>query len=162
MLADSLITDAEFAEAQSKVVTCMRDHGWDVAWTSDQAGQLSQLTVASTAEMSVIQPDLIVCKDQWLGVAEAVYWATKNNPKNEDFDGLVAACLVRNGFAPPGFTGKDLALLIQEASITSDIDLSEGSVVVENRDDIREPVLPDGKPLTRPETITCLITPLAG
>jgi len=164
MLADDQITDAEFTEAQAKVVTCLKELGWDASWAPNDVGLLDQLSIATSADVSTTLPDVLSCKAQWLGVAESLYWSVKNNPNNDDFNGLVAACLVRVGFAPRGFTGKDLEQLIAQSSAAHVIGSErEPEVVVDTSDESAGggPLLPDGTQLYRPETAPCRITPLA-
>lgn len=163
MLADDQITDAEFAEAQAMVVSCLKKRGWDATWAPNDVGQLDQLSIATYSDMSVTSPDVIDCKAQWLGAAEWLYWSIKNNPNNEDFNGLIAACLVRSGFAPRGFTGKDLDELMAQSSTTSESESGQGDLQIEQFEDSEGsgPLLPDGSELYRPETMLCIMTPLA-
>ena len=108
ILADGVVTSAEHLAAQEHAVQCMQMAGIEVYLdfefvASDPLGRPEILTYEGTPEQETV-------KFECLMELNHVYWLYNYlnlNPNNEDWSSLIAACLVRNGLVPDGFTGRD-------------------------------------------------------
>ncbi|MDR0504689.1 MAG: hypothetical protein LBG70_02625 [Bifidobacteriaceae bacterium] len=104
ILADGVITEAELKDAQQHVIACLADGGVTARYVTGENGD----TGLETADLSEAQWEVnINCHNQWMGQIDALYYQIARNPYNEDFQALAAACLVRKGLAPKGFTASD-------------------------------------------------------
>jgi hypothetical protein len=162
ILEDYEITDAEFGEAQDKMIACLEESGAKAVLSDDNG----------IRKVSGTTPDSR-CWDEWVGDIDVMYRSIKLNPNNENWSDLVAACFIRIGVVPDGFTGKDLEELEDKASdhsddtgIVTEDDLDEEGnfrfdpekwISAENPD----PVLPTGVKLYSAETETCRNNPLS-
>jgi hypothetical protein len=105
------------------------------------------------------------CTSEWDGSISNLFFVMKTNPNNEKFSDLVAACLVRQGYAPDGFTGADFEELENQASETSycsagpDPDKEPDCKIISSVTN-PDPDLPGGMKLYAPETEECRTTPL--
>lgn len=104
-LADGEVTDAEFAEARSRFVSCMSDAGFSVAFTVNQ-GNWSYGGSSAQAETQEFRAADRDCYDQWIGDIWNLYTSPRTDPDNEGWDTLVARCLVDRGLVPAGFTAR--------------------------------------------------------
>ncbi|MDR2973296.1 MAG: hypothetical protein LBV00_01085 [Propionibacteriaceae bacterium] len=158
MLADGKVDTAELHDAQQHMVSCMADAGYTMEFKADAYGQEHESilmshgsTPFSEEEETMAWDASGVCRNQWMGLADTLYYQVQTNPNNEDWDTLVAACLVRYGLAPDGFTGKDY-----EEFRTS---VFEGSANDPNQDGPAPP-LPGGKSYSDPAVARCEVVPL--
>jgi hypothetical protein len=112
VLSDYYVTDAEYAEARARNLRCLTEAGID-AWYEPQADANWSLAIAG--EMTSAQQDQeLHCSRRWMGPIWELYDRQRNNPENRDPFDLIAECLVREGFAPDGFTGRDYLEFIEE------------------------------------------------
>jgi len=127
ILQSGHITAADMKDAEQHVIKCTADVGFVVTYNTDQWG-IDRYTLTyydddppTSAQMAAIND----CVDQWMGPIDQLYQKQYANPNNQDWNGLVAACLVRKSVAPAGFTGRDYADLIAQNSQT----ISSGETV---------------------------------
>ena len=110
ILADGVITSAEHMAAQEHAVQCMQMAGIEV-WlnfdniAADPLGRPQIESYEGTPEQEVIQFECLM----EIGHIDWLYNNLNMNPNNEDPFDIIAACLVRNGIVPEGFTGLDFA-----------------------------------------------------
>ncbi|XBH20715.1 hypothetical protein V5R04_10805 [Jonesiaceae bacterium BS-20] len=153
MLEDGEVTVAEIKDAQGQFISCLADAGIE-GFFADTGFGYDNLTIAG--ELTIEQEDSETeCYIQWLGDAEGLFHSQVINPNNEDFDSLVAQCLVRKNLVPVGFTGKDFKELL-EASTTAEI-LGAGEKVVFS--ETSEIILPGGISLEDPDASLCTMNP---
>jgi hypothetical protein len=125
------------------------------------------------------------CVDEWFGSLEGIYFLVFTNPNREDWNGLIAACLVRHGLVPEGFRGEDYAELfdvwaesyVSRISIPDDTAPLDGPITIQDMDkdlpdgwtcegwcklDDPPPYmeLPGGATMGDPEAVACGIVPL--
>ncbi|MFT3889538.1 MAG: hypothetical protein QM713_15445 [Arachnia sp.] len=105
-LADDRVTDAELAEANSRLVDCLDAAGFPGAVVDSEGG----LTVPDRGLGASIDPTVSACEDSigWSSIS-ILYRETRRNPENIDPNELIAACLVRHEVVPVGYSGKDYA-----------------------------------------------------
>lgn len=121
ILADDVITAAEYWQAKDASIQCMRDQGLSVEATEE--GGLSfehvgsnwdttqEETDAMNARISAVSKE---CEGKFdIPVLEALYGAVVENPSNKDLFQAVADCLVRGGHRDEGY---DKADYIEEMS----------------------------------------------
>jgi hypothetical protein len=102
VLSDLEITRAEYEEAVSRYVECAAEQGLSVA-PVPQGGYYT-FSFRPTSDSDRIMDE---CRPGTIDVIEPIYVSTVRNPNNENLEDLQAACLVRKGLAPAGFTGED-------------------------------------------------------
>lgn len=150
VLADHHVTDAEFSESQDSLVACLREEGFEPVITTDAGRRMVNIPADAP----------LTCFDEWSGDIEPLYWAERVNPANADMYDLVAACMVRTGLAPTGFTGVDLKQLEDDSSY-SFTQLADGSKIDEKPPkNPGPPLLPSGMMIYAPETQGCWTWPL--
>lgn len=153
VLADHHISDAELAEAQDHLVACLREQG-EKPFVSTENGR-REVHVPAEADSA--------CSDEWMGTIQERYLTERINPRNDDMNDLVVACMKRLGVVPPEFTGRDLAELAEKAigsySVAVDDEGNETRFGEELPED-PDPKLPSGMSITAPETQGCWADPL--
>jgi hypothetical protein len=116
VLEDGRITEAEFAEAQQSVVACLSDLDITARYVKDELGLTSlEVTGELNAEESKAE---LKCEEEWMGQIHYLHDLAITNPNGEDWNSLIAACLVRKGLAPGDFGGDDYAELIEPMGTT--------------------------------------------
>jgi len=105
-------------------------------------------------------PRVLACLDRWVGGIDWLYRAAVENPDNEDWNVLVAACLVRNGLAPKGFTGDDLAKLERQRSTEVSVTAGEEPVILSEPANTNPPIPGTGVLLDSVETGSCMTDPI--
>ncbi|MDR2620306.1 MAG: hypothetical protein LBC29_04215 [Propionibacteriaceae bacterium] len=116
ILADGVVARAELLDAQAHVVDCINASGLGVSakYIEDDFG-LSSLDSWVNGTFTDEQTGVVAaCDTEWMGAIEGLYWGSVTNPNKEDWDVLVAECLVRHGLVAPGFTGEEYARLKAE------------------------------------------------
>lgn len=154
ILADGKVEVSELQDAQRHLTTCMAEAGYSIRLGFDSDGLPTEAWETghdtepfTDAEMDAMQTAYGPCRDRWMGLADTLFQYVQTNPNNEDWDGLVAGCLVRHGMVAEGFTGQDHKELWQNAN---DDDDSTGM----------GPYLPGGRGLGEPEGQQCETVPL--
>ncbi len=150
ILADHTITAAERNESQNGLITCLQDEGFHPLVDVENGYRMVNVPADAGPE----------CPDAWDGGIDQLYLTIQKNPHHADMDVLVAACFVRLGLAPDGFSGNDLKDLL-DAETWSYTELEDGTRI----DDApatnpNGSELPSGMKIHAPETQDCWQSPL--
>jgi hypothetical protein len=110
ILADGKVTDAELSEAKSAFSTCMAGKGYQVEWADaseefsvSHQGTASPDRAAMDAQETAVQG----CDASSAAQSVSLYYRIHRNPAHRDEREIMAACLVRAGVVPAGYTGAD-------------------------------------------------------
>ncbi|MCA5891936.1 hypothetical protein LEP48_01045 [Isoptericola sp. NEAU-Y5] len=152
-LSDGEVEAAELQDAQRHVLECLSQAGISARYETDEFGQTA-MVVTGDETPEQLKAD-VACHGEWMGRIEELYARTTGNPANEDWDTMVAACLVRHGLAPEGYSGQDYAELSMQGAVT--VDLSEGGG--EQTEAAAPQILPGGADLNEGEALECQINP---
>jgi len=127
VLEDGVIDSVEIRESQERHLGCLTDAGIPAVLVDDAERPGGRFIAYSGDAWRAPenQPIIDHCFNEWEGSIPELYWGTTNNPYNENIDDMVAACLVRNGIVPEGFTGRDYHELFVAAG--TDIELVESA-----------------------------------
>jgi len=160
VLDDGIITESEVHEVRTRIVDCLTYAGIPAQFVSDPLGQIT-LTIngALTALQHEIQLD---CESEWGGPILGLHHQMTVNPNNEDWDTITAACLVRNGLAPSGFTAHDLAEVTAIGSLRIDtrtMSDEEIQAAIDAHDWSIQGFLPNGLPPNDPPALLCSLDP---
>ncbi|PFG41778.1 hypothetical protein ATJ88_0421 [Isoptericola jiangsuensis] len=109
VLADDVITEAEFREAQELLATCVREQGYE--FEIEPAGGYRQVNPeprptdpeAAAAYDQAAHDAYDTCDAGTTVVVEPLYLAVRDNPENVDLNEVWAECLVREGYRDPGY-----------------------------------------------------------
>lgn len=166
VLEDGLITDAEFLETQDRYVSCMADRGIEVL--GGGIGQ-SFSRVSNPNDILGVTAEF-ECDNATFGPIEPLFTAMRKNPENQDFLEIFVQCLIDQGVAPAGFTGRDYEALYEDLPEMDYSQLIEEEIVVDGlgsstwfRSDAEfpaSPTIPGGKSLDSPEALECYDNPL--
>lgn len=153
MLEDGEITAAEIKDAQGQFISCLATAGIQGVYDDTGFGY-EELTIAG--ELTPEQEDSEgECHVLWLGDAAELFHKQTINPNNEDFDSLIAQCLVRNGLVEFGFTGQDYAELYAPHAETFTLGPKEKLVLAETP----EVFLPGGVSMNDARASACVMNP---
>jgi hypothetical protein len=158
ILEDGQVLGSEYDEAKQRHLECLVAAGVTARYTADESGR-ENLVV--DGELTPVQTDAeFDCYEAWMGSIGEFYWAMKLNPENTDNHTLVAACLVRNGLVPTGFTGADWEEAVRQVSEIHEADSEGNDLVVQiptmSASDL---VLPGGRTMDDPDITSCQIDP---
>lgn len=113
VLADDLITYAEYQEAATRWIACMTDAGEmastepdpDVPYAVAYVQHLDTMIGTPGAEATIAVQDQVftTCAIGTIRLVDAVYRAVLTNPADEDMSTLIVACLQRQGIAPASY-----------------------------------------------------------
>jgi hypothetical protein len=161
VLDDHLVTADELRESNLKVIECLGDRGIRATLTPLTDGETEVLEEA----FQVPDQDKTggECFSRWSGDIPHLFRQMKLNPGNEDWSDLVAACFVRTGVVPEGFTGADFDRIEQEWA-----DLSSVEVSLEDYEDgivpfiepTATPTFPGGALYNTEEVVPCQLDPI--
>jgi hypothetical protein len=157
ILRDGTITLAEFSESQERYVACLSDKGIEAAVVGG-ANDVPSVEMAGV-DIDSLTREIYACQSDWVGRIDELYRTMQVNPENRDWHSLVAECLVREGLAPPGFSGEDYREL-ESRAVRSERYSSDGDApveIVEPEDP--DPLLPSGIRLYSDETEACRNSP---
>jgi hypothetical protein len=162
VLADGEISAAEMAESEAGTLACIDREDLNMRFVTHPDGSRG---LRWTDSGPLDDDAMHACSRAWDDGLGSIYESIRVNPNNEDFAELVAACLVRTGLAPDGFTSEDLEALMKSGSRGMEVTFDHDGNVIDDRVD-REvadehPLLPGGVPLWGPETAACQSNPLA-
>jgi hypothetical protein len=110
ILADGKVTDAELSEAKSSFTTCMAGKGYSVEWAdSSEEFSVGHLGTASPDQGAMDAQEDAVRECDAKGAAQSVslYYRIHRNPGHLDEREIMAACLVRVGAVPAGYSATD-------------------------------------------------------
>lgn len=163
ILADGQITTAEIQDARQHMIACLEQAGMSATYETDEYGR-QNLTFAEEPSLAEEAAEL-ACDTQWMSSIDSLYNQTTLNPKNEDWDELVAACLVRKGLVPAGFTAQDYKDLVAASSgprvNSAPLTPNENGVSSVTVAPMPVAVLPGGVPMDSPEVMRCEADPSA-
>ncbi len=106
ILEDEVITDQELTEMQDRVKTCLEDRGY----TNVEFGEHGSMSLRPPEGLSRGEEDKIEVGCSFNnGEAEVsiLYEQMRRNPSLQDESTIMAACMVRRGIVPEGFTAAD-------------------------------------------------------
>lgn len=108
-LADGNVTQPEVAAIQSQFTECMASRDHVATWTpGDDRYQVALGDEEpSQAESDALGADAQECEAQAGVSVVSLYFRMLGNPKNADQATIMAACFVRSGIAPKGYTAND-------------------------------------------------------
>ena len=111
ILADGMITAAEAAEARSAFASCMSAYGMTVEWAGDSdAFSVGVGTHYPNAEeLATMGKRQAECSKSTPVTALSLYYQMRRNPQKQDEFTIIAACLVRKGVMPAGYSASDFA-----------------------------------------------------
>lgn len=117
ILADGTITAAEVAEARGAYGSCMAAYGAQVTWEPDNDGYSVGFPDAGSTGSGAPSPDDAARQQKQMAQcfaaspmnAVSLYYQIRRNPQKQDEFAIIAACFVRKGVMPPGYTGADFA-----------------------------------------------------
>ncbi|MDC4233774.1 hypothetical protein M3T53_08670 [Actinomyces sp. B33] len=107
MIADGVITDAEYAEAQSRSRQCLEDNGFTgIVQNPDGTRSIDVRTDISEEEESRLKTE---CDDH-SGLIDTEIWyrMLKANPDNVDWPSAERDCLVKAGLLEAGTTVEEM------------------------------------------------------
>ena len=157
ILADGVITEAEFADMRSHHIQCLTDGGLDAKYEVGYDGtwQFSLTFIAGTETDAQRQTDTD-CQYKWADGILSLYNAVMTNPRNEDVWPLVADCLIRHGLVPEGFSAKDAEEIWEQ--ITTRVD-ENGNVTPAPGGGVVPNLPGSGKSLGDPDVSACRDNP---
>lgn len=107
VLTDGAITESEMGALQDSFRTCLSSVGF-TSITFEADGGMS-LKPPSDIPQAEVDTYVSACGRGTIDEIAPLYRQLRLNPTHEDPDALMAACLVRVGLAPAGYTGADYA-----------------------------------------------------
>jgi len=155
ILSDGKVDSFEFRDAQEHVITCLNQADIEASYIKDQFGQVGLSASADASDPQTGQA-IAQCQTEWMGPIQDLYWKVFSNPANANLNDLIAACLVRKGLAPAGFTGQDYVDLLGDP-VSVD---TEGVTITEMKEPTEDILLPNGVSLSDPEVTACQLLPL--
>jgi len=164
ILADGEISRGELSDAEARVVACLGALGIEASYVTNDWG-IDNLTVVGGLSTAV-SDEVTECQTQWMGPIDQLFWDQYVNPMNQDMNGLIAACLVRKGLAPAGFSGSDYANVARDNSIHVDTSTvapdggGGGRVQASPGTSSGDGAIPGGGNLSDPGAIACAVVPL--
>lgn len=111
VLADDVVTRAEYEEAMQRYVSCIEDMGSGVT-LEESGGYYTYMITGDAARYDAISDDCSRGTNEWI---EALFVETLMNPDNRDYFEIIAECLVETGIVDPPF-GKDELLQLEESA----------------------------------------------
>jgi hypothetical protein len=112
ILADGTITAAEVATAKEAFGACMAAYGAEVTWAADTDAHTvgyQDARAPSPELFAQMENQQKTCDQSTPMSAVSLYYQMQRNPQRQDEFSIVAACFVRKGVMPPGYTGADFA-----------------------------------------------------
>lgn len=107
VLADEVITDAEYAEMKNRFSICLSDRGVTLKEIAPD-GSISTSVATGGGNTNSIVSDC--SKQSGESTIGALYTFTQANPDNIDTATAVAACLVRDGVVSPDYDAADFSI----------------------------------------------------
>jgi len=142
ILADGTLERHEHREAKYRYTACLAAGGFPVYWQEWADGYGTGL---NDRDFDFMARDAWVvmreCEDKWIGEIDMLWYLQETNPHNLDdaarYDAL-AECLVRHGFAPQGFTGREYLEIIErygEEILWSELEERMAGLTIEEQDE---------------------------
>ncbi|MCL2595509.1 MAG: hypothetical protein FWD83_08330 [Promicromonosporaceae bacterium] len=119
ILADGTLERHEHREAKYRYTTCLAEGGIPVFWQEWADGYGTGIS-DDDIDFDFMAPGpwevMRECENKWIGEIDMLWYLQETNPHNLDdatrYDAL-AECLVRHGFAPQGFTGREYLEILE-------------------------------------------------
>lgn len=106
MLADEQVSDAEKQVVTDRFRNCLAGH--NIAFDDFKPGGGYDFSFPDSIDNETANRLADDCsRSEGVDAVIHLYFVTRNNPNNEDLSEEIAACLVRGGLVPSGFTGED-------------------------------------------------------
>ena len=112
ILDDGTITAAEVAVAKQSFSSCLAAQGVTVSWEPDADAYSVGFPVAGTPssdEMKKMEDQQRTCALASATNVISLYYQMRRNPQKQDEFTIIAACLVRKGVMPAGYSASDFA-----------------------------------------------------
>jgi hypothetical protein len=119
VFADNTITRAEYEEAVHRYITCL--NGRRVQMSADQQSDGTYQYSAPGPADSARDAAMAACSHGTTELISPLYTGILQNPKHVDPYVAMAACIVKKGKAPAGFTGAQLKDLLGRYNSMNDI-----------------------------------------
>lgn len=168
-LDEGSISASDYRDSQQKLIKCYREAGLVPEPIPDEWGiGISKLAFSGSSPGTDELAE--ECQTKWDGIGNYsisnIYYNQVVNPKNEDMDTLIAACLVRNNLVPKDFEGKDYREFVASNSTkcVDGICTSPDGTTFSADDPLpppKEMFLPGGKSADSFEVRKCQNAPLA-
>lgn len=108
VLADGVITDDEYAQAQELLLACVAEQGY----TATHAGMGAyDVDGPDAAEGQTV---LAGCAEGTTAALDPIYWGMKLNPERRNSADLIVECLAAAGLVEDHFTGEDFARTFED------------------------------------------------
>lgn len=108
ILADGLVTEAEYTEVRNQFAACMADLG--IEFTFGSYGTMTSESAEGAPEGEAFEEAYIGCSGQTKSGVDWVYESMQRNPENLDEPTIMVACLVRAGLVPDSYTAAQYSL----------------------------------------------------
>ncbi len=105
VLADGRITDQEMSALQDGFRDCLELQSFSEVTFTDDGG--FGLSAPDGWDDARVQESVTACQASTLGQVDTLYFGMQRNPAHEDEWDLMAACLVRQGLVPAGYSAED-------------------------------------------------------
>ncbi|MFB9955602.1 hypothetical protein [Cellulomonas denverensis] len=105
MLADGVVSDAEYAQVREAFAQCLAEAGYAVTWTANGGFTLDAGSPDVPEEL--VQERVESCDVEHRGSVDYLYEQVARNPENLDEAEIMAACLVRRDVVAPSFSADD-------------------------------------------------------
>lgn len=115
MLADGVVTDAEYAEVRSQFAACMADIG--IVFTFGPYGTMSSESSDGAPEGRAFEEAYVDCSSRTMSGIDWIYEIMQRNPENLDEPTILAACLVRVGLVPASYTAAQYTLDFENGTL---------------------------------------------
>lgn len=150
ILEDESISEEEYLRLEDRLLSCLTEAGFPA--------QRGEPGAAPAIEGDPEDPALVRakrgCTLESIGPVETLYHSLRNNPEALPWSDVYAACFVRVGLAPEGFTG-DMLDALNEAGHDHEDDTPE-EAAIEHGDEI---LIPGGGSLSSAEATACYENP---
>ncbi|WP_159806695.1 hypothetical protein [Cellulomonas citrea] len=105
VLRDGRVTDQEMVALQDDFRSCLESQGFTGVTFDDKGG--FQFKASDASDDTAVNSQVTACQDNSLGQVSTLFYSMQRNPANEDELEIMAACLVRQGLAPAGYSAED-------------------------------------------------------
>lgn len=108
ILADGVVTEAEYTEVRNQFAACMADLG--IEFTFGSYGTMTSESAEGAPEGKAFEEAYIGCSSQTKSGVDWVYESMQRNPENLDEPTIMVACLVRASLVPDSYTAAQYSL----------------------------------------------------
>lgn len=105
VLNDGKVTEQEYAQLHDAFGECLKPHGFtEFSYKTDGTMEYRPPQGMADKEIDRIHDR---CQETTVGTIDMLFTGMRMNPQNEDITELMAACFVRLGLTPKGYSGAD-------------------------------------------------------